>query len=123
MFKEWFVRLRYPGHEHDKIVDGVPAGWNRQRLRELVFVRDYGYTASAEYDGVGPQFLRITDIVGPYIEWASVPYCRIDDGKLEKFLLQEGDFVVARTGATVGYAKRINKLAPSGRIRFVPCAT
>ena len=26
LFKEWFVHLRYPGHEHDKVVDGVPEG-------------------------------------------------------------------------------------------------
>ena len=30
LFEEWFVRLRYPGHEHDKIVDGVPEGWQRE---------------------------------------------------------------------------------------------
>jgi restriction endonuclease S subunit len=32
LFREWFVRLRYPGHEHDKVVDGVPAGWRVQSL-------------------------------------------------------------------------------------------
>jgi len=28
LYQEWFVRLRFPGHEHTKIVDGVPEGWN-----------------------------------------------------------------------------------------------
>ena len=27
IYKEWFVNLRFPGHEHTKIVDGVPEGW------------------------------------------------------------------------------------------------
>jgi type I restriction enzyme S subunit len=27
LYKEWFVRFRFPGHEHIKIVDGVPQGW------------------------------------------------------------------------------------------------
>jgi type I restriction enzyme S subunit len=27
LYREWFVRLRFPGHEHARIVDGVPAGW------------------------------------------------------------------------------------------------
>ena len=27
LYKEWFVRFRFPGHEHVKIVDGVPEGW------------------------------------------------------------------------------------------------
>ena len=29
LYKEWFVRLRFPGHEHVKIKDGVPEGWKR----------------------------------------------------------------------------------------------
>ncbi len=41
LFEEWFVRLRYPGHEHDKIVDGVPQGWQRKKLGE-VFPLSYG---------------------------------------------------------------------------------
>ena len=112
LFKEWFVHLGYPGHEHDKIIDGVPAEWTKERLRDLCDSVDYGYTASAETQSVGPQFLRITDIVGQYINWDEVPYCLIDEGKKNKFNLQEGDIVVARTGATVGYAKRINKRHP-----------
>lgn len=27
LYKEWFVRFRFPGHEHVKIIDGVPDGW------------------------------------------------------------------------------------------------
>ncbi len=29
LYKEWFVRFRFPGHEHVKIIDGVPEGWER----------------------------------------------------------------------------------------------
>ena len=25
LYREWFVRLRFPGHEHTRIIDGVPA--------------------------------------------------------------------------------------------------
>lgn len=35
LFKEWFVHLRYPGHEHDKTVDGVPEGWHRSKISQL----------------------------------------------------------------------------------------
>lgn len=48
----------------------------------------------------------ITDIVPDHIDWSSVPYCLIEDERLERFRLREGDIVIARTGATVGYAKR-----------------
>ena len=30
LYKEWFVRLRFPGHEHVKVKDGVPEGWERR---------------------------------------------------------------------------------------------
>jgi type I restriction enzyme, S subunit len=29
LYQEWFVRLRFPGHEHARVIDGVPAGWER----------------------------------------------------------------------------------------------
>jgi type I restriction enzyme S subunit len=35
LFEEWFVRLRYPRHEHDKIVDGLPEGWSRKTLGDV----------------------------------------------------------------------------------------
>ena len=34
-YKEWFVRLRFPGHEHVKVKDGVPEGWERKRFGEI----------------------------------------------------------------------------------------
>lgn len=40
-YKEWFVDLRFPGHENMKIVDGVPEGWSRGLLKELISV-NYG---------------------------------------------------------------------------------
>lgn len=36
LYKEWFVRFRFPGHEHVKIIDGVPEGWKRLRVKEAV---------------------------------------------------------------------------------------
>ena len=32
LYKEWFVRLRFPGHEHVKVRDGVPEGWERKNV-------------------------------------------------------------------------------------------
>jgi type I restriction enzyme S subunit len=112
LYQEWFVRLRFPGHEHVRVIDGVPEGWRKQKLIELCESVDYGYTASADQDEIGPKFLRITDIVPDHINWSSVPYCTIEDERLERFRLREGDIVIARTGATVGYAKRLHKRHP-----------
>ena len=35
LYREWFVRLRFPGHEHTRIVNGVPEGWRRRMLEEV----------------------------------------------------------------------------------------
>jgi type I restriction enzyme S subunit len=81
--------------------------WQSVVLRDLCEVVQYGYTASATDKPVGPKFLRITDIVPETIDWSCVPYCEIDPQKLDKYLLRRGDIVIARTGATTGYAKYI----------------
>ena len=38
LYREWFVHLRFPGHEHVKIVAGVPEGWTRRALVDLAEV-------------------------------------------------------------------------------------
>jgi type I restriction enzyme S subunit len=32
LYKEWFVRFRFPGHEHTKFVKGLPEGWEEARI-------------------------------------------------------------------------------------------
>lgn len=36
LYKEWFVDLRFPGHENTEIVDGVPEGWNWCKLEDAI---------------------------------------------------------------------------------------
>lgn len=36
LYKEWFVDLRFPGHENTKIVDGVPEEWNWCKLEDAI---------------------------------------------------------------------------------------
>lgn len=35
LYKEWFVELRFPGHENTKMVDGLPEGWERKKISEI----------------------------------------------------------------------------------------
>ena len=81
--------------------------WDRVILREICDLVNYGYTASAKPEPIGPKFLRITDIVPNRIDWSTVPHCQITEKNLGKYLLEKDDIVIARTGATTGYAKRI----------------
>jgi type I restriction enzyme S subunit len=96
LYREWFVRLRFPGHEHVKIIDGVPEGWKKRHLSELVNTQ-YGFTETANPDPVGPKFLRGTDInKTTYIDWSTVPYCPDNNLDFTKYALKPGDIVVIR---------------------------
>ena len=52
LYKEWFIDLRFPGHENTKIVDGVPEGWTPSQLGQLVeFKRGKTITKKDVIDG------------------------------------------------------------------------
>ena len=42
LYKEWFIDLRFPGHENTKIVDGVPEGWEKKRLADIAELKAGG---------------------------------------------------------------------------------
>lgn len=59
LYKEWFVRLRFPGHEHTKIINGIPAGWKKKTAIEVMDVLSGGTpktTNPAYWDGDIPFF-------------------------------------------------------------------
>jgi type I restriction enzyme S subunit len=41
LYREWFVRLCFPGYEHTRIVNGVPGGWERKQLGDVLTL-NYG---------------------------------------------------------------------------------
>ncbi len=96
-------------------------------LRDICDTVEYGYTASSSTERIGPRFLRITDIVPDRLDWESVPFCEIVPKKLAKHRLRTGDIVIARTGATTGWAKYINNppeaVFASYLVRVQPAAT
>ena len=71
-------------------------------LEDIAESVDYGVTASAELNPVGPKFLRITDIQDGKVDWETVPYCQCDERESRSSRLIPGDIVFARTGATTG---------------------
>lgn len=48
LYKEWFVDLRFPGHENTKIVNGVPEGWEKKKLVEIADIV-MGQSPKSEY--------------------------------------------------------------------------
>lgn len=76
--------------------------WIECKLADACSSIDYGFTASAVNDSDNPRFLRITDIVSGAIDWNTVPYVVADQEVIKKYQLDDGDIVIARTGASTG---------------------
>ena len=53
LYKEWFVDLRFPGHEHTRIVDGVPEGWEKEPLSAIADVTMGQSPKSEFYNHIG----------------------------------------------------------------------
>ena len=55
LYKEWFVRFRFPGYENCEFENGIPVGWHQGRLSELLeFKRGKNITADEMEDGDVP---------------------------------------------------------------------
>lgn len=55
LYREWFVRLRFPGYEHTPVVDGVPQGWGLAPLGDaLVLQRGFDLPTQSRQDGTVP---------------------------------------------------------------------
>lgn len=64
LYKEWFVDLRFPGHENTKIVDGVPEGWEKKSIGEIgtVITGKTPSTSNKENYGGSIPFITIPDM-------------------------------------------------------------
>ena len=98
LYREWFLHLRFPGHEQLTIVDGVPEGWECVKLFDIAHPT-YGFAFksklfSGEQDGDsnGIPVARIRDIPSG----ASTTYTT-EEASPDK-LLRDGDYVVGMDG-------------------------
>ena len=53
LYKEWFVHLRFPGHEHAKIKDGVPEGWEKTTIGAASSFLSRGITPKYDNEASG----------------------------------------------------------------------
>ena len=90
LYKEWFIDLRFPGHENTKIVNGVPEGWEKANLGTLVeFKRGKTITKKEMVEGHIP-------VVAGGLEPAY--YCN-------KFNTSEHVITISGSGANAGYTR------------------
>ena len=70
LYKEWFVHLRFPGHEHVEIKDGVPEGWERKTAFDAMEVLNGGTPNTrvpAYWNGDIPFFTPKDIVDSPYV--------------------------------------------------------
>ena len=97
LYKEWFVDLRFPGHEDVTIVDGVPGGWSRKTVSEcLAFHGNGGWGKETpigknEHSG---KVIRGTDIEDVKAgRFTDIPLRYHTDNDVKKRTLKRDDLV------------------------------
>lgn len=100
LYKEWFVRFRFP--EHEKMENGLPKEWDI-RIKDLTQLKSGYAFKSSWFVDEGEAIAKIKDIGETIMDTSSFSYVSKDNCiKAEKFLLIEGDLTIALTGATIG---------------------
>ncbi len=92
----------FPAKFQDSPLGPIPLGWTADTIKNRASNIQYGFTQSATKEQIGPHFLRITDISGGKVDWASVPFCQATNEEREKYRILDGDICIARTGASTG---------------------
>lgn len=60
LYREWFVHLRFPGHEHVKVVDGAPEGWATKAVAEMAdLYRGISYSSDQLVSDDGKPFVNL----------------------------------------------------------------
>lgn len=98
LYREWFVHLRFPGHEHVKVVDGVPEGWVRNSLRELADCRLGKMLDQKKNKGELMPYLANVNVRWGAIDLNNLREMRFEDSELDAVGLQYGDIVMCEGG-------------------------
>ena len=98
----------YTSH-YENVPFELPEGWCWTTIGEVSSSILYGVSESAKETGAY-KLLRITDIQDNKVNWDSVPHTDFDKEKALNYLLQDGDILFARTGATVGKSYLVSGL-------------
>lgn len=62
LYKEWFVDLRFPGHETTPITDGIPTGWTVQSMNDIAeYINGYAFKPT-DWGTVGKPIIKIKEM-------------------------------------------------------------
>lgn len=105
LYKEWFVHLCFPGHEHTTVQDGLPVGWERRPLKDITTKIGSGATprgGAASYKAEGIALIRSQHVYDYRFDEDGLAF--IDDEQAERLdnvIVEPRDILLNITGASV----------------------
>lgn len=112
IYKEWFVNMRFPGHENTPIDQetGLPEGWKECLLNEYIDFKEGPGLRNWQYRTEGIPFLNIRMMKSGDLNFSSVKFLEINEveKKYNHFLLKEYDHIISTSG-TLGKVVTIRK--------------
>jgi type I restriction enzyme, S subunit len=104
-YREWFIRLHFPAHEHARCFDGVPDGWRRVSLAEITTKIGSGATprgGEASYSSEGIPLIRSLNVYNDWFEDTGLAFINDDQAsELAHVTVQSRDILLNITGASV----------------------
>lgn len=107
LYREWFVHLRFPGHEHTRLTNGVPQGWESAPLGERVTL-NYGKALKAD-----------ERVEGPFLVYGSSGIV----GTHEKALVKGPGIVLGRKGNVGSVYWSARDFFPIDTVYFIDATT
>ena len=100
LYREWFVELRFPGHEGVKVMDGVPEGWMKGTVDNIVKLLSGYPFKSSEYVSSGKyRLITIKNVKDGEFSPDNVDYIdQLPDKVPSHCILTEGDILLSLTG-------------------------
>ena len=123
LYKEWFVRFRFPGYENAKFEDGIPEGWSYVRFGKAIDIidgdRGVNYPKQEEFYPEGDcLFLNAGNVTTKGFDFSSCAYITKEkDAILRKGKVQHGD-VLLTTRGTVGNVAFYNETMTFSEMRI-----
>jgi type I restriction enzyme S subunit len=105
LYREWFVRLHFPGHEHTPIVNGLPEGWERKPLGQITTKIGSGATprgGEAAYLNAGIPLIRSLNVYDDRFDDDGLAFIGEDQAAaLAHVTVESRDILLNITGASV----------------------
>ena len=104
IYEEWFVRLRFPGHERVRVTNGMPDGWKRTRLGKVISELESGKRPRGGSSVEGVPSIGAENILGlGQYEYGKEKFIPADYfASMNKGIVKNRDVVIYKDGANIG---------------------